>query len=347
MTIGNIIRTHRKTIGLTQEEMANRLGVTAPAVNKWESGATYPDISLLAPIARLLGITTDTLLSFRDELTDEEITLFVRELDNNLETKPYAEVFLLAEQKIKEYPNCTKLMLNTALLLESHKLFNDIPDKDAYDEKLLKWYLRVLESEDNTLKKSAAQSLYCFYVNRNQYKDAEKYLAYFPEDDHDRKRYQALIYQNTGKTEEAYKALENLMLSDFNELRITLSELCILYMKDDNHAMAHKFADIAGALAELFEMGAYQGASSQLELATWEKDAAETERIMRILLENCGSLTDFFHSDLYSHIPPKKADSSLFRQMKRNLIKGFLDEETYGYMKGNEYWEALKTAFGQ
>ena len=36
MDIGSVIKKYRKEIGLTQEEMANRLGVTAPAVNKWE-----------------------------------------------------------------------------------------------------------------------------------------------------------------------------------------------------------------------------------------------------------------------------------------------------------------------
>lgn len=52
--------------------MAKRLGVTTPAVNKWENGASLPDITLLAPIARLLGITVDTLLSFRGDLTGKK-----------------------------------------------------------------------------------------------------------------------------------------------------------------------------------------------------------------------------------------------------------------------------------
>lgn len=40
MKIGEIIRKYRKEKNLTQEEMANRLGVTAPAVNKWENGGS-------------------------------------------------------------------------------------------------------------------------------------------------------------------------------------------------------------------------------------------------------------------------------------------------------------------
>lgn len=68
MQIGEVIRKYRKDKNMTQEELAVRLGVTTPAVNKWEKGNSYPDIMLLAPIARLLDISLDTLLSFQAEL---------------------------------------------------------------------------------------------------------------------------------------------------------------------------------------------------------------------------------------------------------------------------------------
>ncbi len=45
--IGTIISTNRKEKGITQEELANHLGVSKPAVSKWESGQSYPDILLL------------------------------------------------------------------------------------------------------------------------------------------------------------------------------------------------------------------------------------------------------------------------------------------------------------
>ena len=67
--------------------MAACLGITTPAVNKWERGNTLPDITLLAPIARLLNITTDELLSFKDELTDEEINQYISIVQKDLEDK--------------------------------------------------------------------------------------------------------------------------------------------------------------------------------------------------------------------------------------------------------------------
>ena len=55
MKIHDVIRTRRQTMGLTQEGLADRLGVSAPAVNKWEKGLNYPDITLLPSLARTLG----------------------------------------------------------------------------------------------------------------------------------------------------------------------------------------------------------------------------------------------------------------------------------------------------
>ena len=109
LLMGEVIRKYRKEAGITQEEMAKRLGVTTPAVNKWENNNTMPDVALLAPIARLLNITTDTLLSFREELTLEEIGSYILQMNQDLEKKAFDEVFSFARKIIEEYPNCFAL----------------------------------------------------------------------------------------------------------------------------------------------------------------------------------------------------------------------------------------------
>ena len=62
-SIGNRISQFRKEKGYTQEEMAEKLGVTPQAVSKWENDISYPDILLLPKIAVMLGVTVDVLLS--------------------------------------------------------------------------------------------------------------------------------------------------------------------------------------------------------------------------------------------------------------------------------------------
>ena len=61
-TIGKRIVYHRKRLGLTQDQLAEQLGITAQAVSKWENDQTCPDITMLPKLADIFGISTDTLL---------------------------------------------------------------------------------------------------------------------------------------------------------------------------------------------------------------------------------------------------------------------------------------------
>lgn len=62
MRFGDFLYTLRKEKGMTQTELADLLGVTNKAVSKWETGESYPETSLLVPIANVFGITVDELL---------------------------------------------------------------------------------------------------------------------------------------------------------------------------------------------------------------------------------------------------------------------------------------------
>ena len=341
MKIGDVIKKYRRELGLTQEEMANRLGVTTPAVNKWENNNTSPDIGLLAPIARLLGITTDTLLSFKENLTDEEIGIFIKTLDRKSEDTPYDELFTEASNKIKEYPNCEKLKWNIAVMLDAWKIAYQVPESDKYDARIHEWYSQVLDSEDPAIRKSAAESLYGFYYRKEDYERAASYLTYMPEDDPDRKSRHADIMNKTGKTEEAFKEHEGLLLSHLNRLQITLNDLRVMYMEQGDTGMAHKLLDTQCNLTSAFEMGEYQTAAPALDLAAYEKDVVATERIMRTMIDSTDTIGDFTKSGLFAHLTLKSPDSSFAKKLQSNIIQGFKDEETYGYMRGNPFWEKL------
>ena len=60
---GNQIAARRKTLGITQGELGDRLGVTYQAVSKWERGETLPDVGLLPDLAGILRTTVDSLLT--------------------------------------------------------------------------------------------------------------------------------------------------------------------------------------------------------------------------------------------------------------------------------------------
>ena len=92
-TIGKRIARYRKAKNLTQEALANQMGVSSQAVSKWETDASCPDISALPQLCRILGITTDELLTGKSEevklvppaerKTLEELTLRIKVLSSD------------------------------------------------------------------------------------------------------------------------------------------------------------------------------------------------------------------------------------------------------------------------
>ena len=72
-TLGDRIKFHRKRLGMTQEQLAVRMGVSAQAVSKWENNLSCPDISVLPDLADVFGISVDELLGKGSGAREAEI----------------------------------------------------------------------------------------------------------------------------------------------------------------------------------------------------------------------------------------------------------------------------------
>ena len=76
MKIGEKIKKLRKARQISQESLANALGVTFQAVSKWETGNTAPDLALIPPLASFFGVSIDELFDYcawENERMAEEI----------------------------------------------------------------------------------------------------------------------------------------------------------------------------------------------------------------------------------------------------------------------------------
>ena len=76
--LGVFIAENRKRQGLTQQQLAHRLHITDKAVSKWERGLSYPDVTLLQPLAEVFHLRVDDLLTCRaaekEEILEPDIT---------------------------------------------------------------------------------------------------------------------------------------------------------------------------------------------------------------------------------------------------------------------------------
>lgn len=341
MQIGEVIRKYRKIRNMTQEEMANRLGVTAPAVNKWENGNSSPDIMLLAPIARLLDITLDELLSFHRELTAEEINNFVYEVDAKLKEVTYEEAFQWAKEKLEQYPNCEQLILTIAAIFDAQRLVKNIVASEKYDNYISHCYVCALGSEDEAIRNRAADALFGFYMRKEEYEKAEEYLSYLSKQNPERKRKQAVIYSKTNRREEAYKAYEELLFSGSQMASMVFNNMYMMAMEDNDIQKAHMLVEKQSELAKVFDMGKYSEVLCRLELATAERDVESTIKIMEKTISAIDTIGDFRKSSLYEHMSFKETRAEFILELKNNLINCFRDEETYGYLKHDKRWQEL------
>ena len=152
MKINEEIQSRRKQLGLTQEQVAKVLGVSAVAVHKWEKAETYPDITLLPPLARLLKTDLNTLLCFREELTSQEVARFLEEVRAKIEEDGYETGFSMLEEKINEYSSCDSLLISGAMLLEGaimmYPMAGKEEEREEYRRRIEKLYERASQSED-------------------------------------------------------------------------------------------------------------------------------------------------------------------------------------------------------
>ncbi len=342
MQIGEVIRKYRKNKNMTQEDMAKRLGVTTPAVNKWEKGVTQPDIMLLAPIARCLDITLETLLSFHVEPTEEEINRIVREIDEKFDKESFDAVFQYAKTLIQQYPNCNQLIWQLALILDARCMMDGVANADVYDKQILEWYQRALESGDEKVQRHCADALFGYYTRKEMYDKAEECLKYFEEGSVEKKRMQAVIYSKTNRINEAYKAYEEIIFSQYQLLNMVFHSLYMLSLQEGDTPLARKYIEKESSLAKLFEMSIYHATSCKLELAALDKNIQENLSVAKTMLASLEGIFSFVDSPLYSHmIFNKESYGTLIPAVRENLLECFRDDETFGYMAGNEEWEAL------
>lgn len=140
LKIGNKIKMLRKKKGLTQELLAENIGVSFQAVSKWENNIALPDITLIPVIANFFGVSTDEILCYNSTEKDKEIENLVDKSAEYRETNP-EEGKRILEEGLKKYPD-NDILLNNLLYVinyskkpdETIALASKLIDKTNCDE---------------------------------------------------------------------------------------------------------------------------------------------------------------------------------------------------------------------
>ena len=154
----------RKERKITQENLANYLGVTKAAVSKWELNQSYPDITLLPIIASYFDISIDDLLGYEPFMDDDEVRELYSKLIKEFSTEKFNIVYEKCIKYEKKYYNCYFLQFHLGLLYCNHAyLAEDEVKMMAVYEHAAEVFTRIERSCKNANLAKEALSLknYC------------------------------------------------------------------------------------------------------------------------------------------------------------------------------------------
>jgi len=340
MKINQIIREKRKELLLTQEQIAEYLGVSTPAVNKWEKGNTYPDITLLPALARLLKTDLNTLMSFSEDLTDLEIENFVNEVDKIVQEQNYKTAFQMAIDKIHEYPTCEALLYSVTLYLEGAQLLYHVSECQYYKETLEKFYKRMAVSENPEIRNTAIGMLISYNRNRGDYSKAEELINSIPSSGIDQEEQFAILYMSQEKYEAAKKIWEHRVMKGVTEIQTALMNLLEIALKENRIDDAGFFADMYKSVSEQFDFPKWMSYNAHLALSMEKQEKENCLAILKKMLSAMKDAWDPKNSRLYQNASGRGA-TSLSSKLSDTLRADLISKEEFAFIRENAEFDRL------
>ena len=342
MKMHEIIKKRRLEKNLTQEQIAQFLGVSTPAVNKWEKGTSFPDITLLPPLARLLDTDLNTLLSFQEDLSEQEVALFMNHVSELYDNEGFHNAYTCAMKKVKEFPSCDLLILSCATLLQGmYMMEKPKPEKEIL-ETIESLYERVLHSSNISIQQQARSMLISKYINQKDYEKAEQMLQMIPDKQPvDKKQKQIQLYMAKGNYEKAQKITQENLLMQANEIQTTLLTLLDIAIKTKQEEDSFYIAEVAKKNAEVLDLWEYISYLPLFQLYTAYKKPIKCMQVLIPMLKSFTHVKDISTSPLYRMIEVKKQDSTFAKKMQKTILQSIKDDEETAFLKNNKDFQTL------
>lgn len=260
---------------MTQKELANLLGISEPAVCKWETDSSMPDIMLLTPLARALHTDLNTLFSYEATLSSEQVKAFADVAEEISNTEGTDSAMQYWTERLQEYPNCELLQMAYVKWLMKLQIQRAATEEQLHsmEEQLLK----LSTSEETGIKSEAQRYLASYYITTKKYEEAEVLLATLPYYDFNARHLTALLLQQKQEYDAARKESEQFLFECVQNALIALSRLASIAAAtkepEKELAYAEEMCRLEKELGIPFYRGAMQLIGCYLQAGEIEKAA--------------------------------------------------------------------------
>lgn len=343
MRIGENIAVRRKQKGVTQEQLAAAVGVSAPAVSKWENNLCCPDIELLLPLARYLGCTTDSLLSFSPALSQRELFEQVSRVSACFEKEGRQRGLEEAQKLVRTYPDDQRLRMKLAaavwqaLILEEERgaEFEKRSCRKEASKTAAQWafaLLRpILEDKESRFGKEAEYLAVFYSMQMGVLQKAEACLETLPETPQ-KAELCAELYLAQGDLRRAEESSEKLFQNYGLAAVHALRRLLAVCEASGQEARVEKLAGTYRALEDI--LGFVDGAGEEYLIRSLKRQGREREAV-EVFSEQAEKVRRAAENKIA--LLEKNWESFGGQRLLETYRRIFADSETYRWMKD---WEA-------
>lgn len=308
LNIGQSITETRKNMNITQEQLAKMVGVSAPAVSKWETGASYPDITMLPSLARALDTSVDALLRYEKQLTEEQVNDLETQIARLMDDGEIQQGFDRCEQLLKEYPNSVYLKFRIGAVYQRYGIYNSTSDEELMDmySKAGELFEKVAASGDEKLAPPAKLVLLNYYIVAERLEEAESLLDQIPDTDVNKMQAKASLFLAQKEYSKAKEQNQRILLHSITNAQLALTGLMTIAKREEDYEKAKYINKKAKSLNRLFDMediAAYIN-EHELLMANGEDEAAIAcfEKLVDKIIEIDDSFYDHSSKPLFNKI---------------------------------------------
>jgi len=183
MNIGQKIKFLRRKNDLTQEKLADLLGVSYQAVSKWETGISCPDLALIAPLTKLLHVSADELLGLTDVSPDKNRAELEEAYQQTWKNGDLEARYCICKTAVREYPKDMEF-LNRFAWAEAMRAFSFADDTECRgeQEKAVRRWARVIEDTPaGAVRSDAIRGIVQYLSILGRREEAAQYAELYPD----------------------------------------------------------------------------------------------------------------------------------------------------------------------
>lgn len=239
------IKRLRREKDLTQEKLAEYLGVTFQSVSNWERGESYPDITMLPEIASFFGVSTDDLLGLGKAKAQEKIQEYL-DFYSAMRFKDTSLTYGKFQQAVKDFPSEFSILVRYMELLMCEKTDKDAPDFEKVSQELTSIYENIQSRCTDDSIRMWSKRLICqhlhtkaHYTEKEEYQlQAEKILTEMPDMINTREYLSTMLISDK---EKHYNACSEAIENNLFLLENTVAHYCVY---DENFTHSYKIEAI-------------------------------------------------------------------------------------------------------